>query len=406
MRSKGSLAGFLAAPALPNAQISREIDSGSATFVTIWIGVVGVIAYMFLPLVVGGLADEYGYSSEQLGFIGAAEAGGMGLANALAIFWMRRANWRGVIVLSALGMIAANLGSIYVANFEAMFAMRVLDGLAGGSLIAISVACQSDNENADKIFGYFIALEMLTSAVGFLILPSVAVAYGVKAIFLVLAILSVTGLACAVVHPRRGLDRKDRMGEEKSVGASLLISIIALAGAGLFFMSQGGLWTFIERIAAASKLDPQTVGLALSASSLCGIVGALGAAKAVDLAGRLRVFLFVLVGEMICFAMLLGVVGPIQYFVAVCMFIFFWSMGLPLLLTQFNNIDGSGHLVVLLYAMGKLGYTLGPAVMGLLVNGGDFTSVLIFGAAICAPGLVISIGLELCVGRSGRTEAA
>ena len=405
VRSKDSLAGILAAPALPNVQISREIDAASATFFTIWIGVVGVIAYMFLPLVVGGLADEYGYSSEQLGFIGAAEAGGMGLANALAIFWMRRANWRSIILLSAFGMILANLGSAYVTDFNFMFVLRLLDGLAGGTLIAISVACQSDNKNADKVFGYFIALEMLASAVGFLILPSVVAGYGIKAIFLALAMLSVTGLACAFVHPRRGLNRNDQMNVEKRVGASLLISIIALTGALLFFMSQGGLWTFIERIAAASQLDPQWVGVALSVSSLCGIAGALGAGKAVALLGRSKVFIFVLVGEMICIALLLGTVGPIQYFAAVSLFIFFWSMGLPLLLTQFNNIDGSGHLVVLLYAMGKLGYTLGPAVMGLLVVGADFTSVLMFGAAVCALGLAVSIGLELYAGRTPGDNA-
>ncbi len=393
------MAGFLTAPALPNAQISREIDSGSATFVTIWIGVVGVIAYMFLPLVVGGLADEYGYSSAQLGFIGAAEAGGMGLANALAIFWMRRANWRGVILLSSLGMILANLASAYIVDFPTMLALRLVDGLAGGTLIAISVACQSDNRNADKVFGYFIALEMLASAVGFLILPSVVAAYGVRGIFLALAVLSVTGLGCAFVHPRRGLNRNDQTGEGKKVGASLLISIIALTGALLFFMSQGGLWTFIERIAVASKLNPQWVGFALSVSSLCGIAGALGAGKAVAMVGQLGVFIIVLVGEIICIALLLGTVGPTQYFIAVSMFIFFWSMGLPLLLTQFNNIDGSGHLVVLLYAMGKLGYTLGPAVMGLLVVGADFTGVLMFGAAVCALGLAVSIGLTLYAGR-------
>ena len=393
--------GFLA-PALANDQIADEIDSRLGTFAALWIGVVGVIAYMFLPLVVGGLADEYGFSNEQLGFIGAAEAGGMGLANALAVFWMRRANWRAVIVLSALGMIAANLVSIAISDFEAMFLARLLDGLAGGTLIAISVACQSDNKNADRVFGYFIALEMLTSALGFLILPGVVEGFGVNGVFVALTALSVSGLACALFHPRRGLDRKQSISGRKEGGASLSISIIALVGALLFFMSQGGLWTFIERIAVASKLDSQWIGYALSFSSLCGIVGALGAKRVVDLVGQLNAFLFVLVGEMVAIFLLFGEVGPTQYFVAVSLFIFFWSMGLPLLLTQFNDIDGAGHLVVLLYAMGKLGYTLGPAAMGLMVIGGDFTDVLIFGAVICAAGLGISIGLAIRTKASGR----
>lgn len=272
---------------------------------------VGVIAYMFLPLIVGGLADLYGYSNEQLGFIGAAEAGGMGIANGLAVFWMRRSNWRIIIMVSALGMITANLLSMFIANFELMFLVRLLDGLAGGTLI----------------------------------------------------------------------------------------------GGLLFFMSQGGLWTFIERIAAASDLDPQWIGTVLSFSSLCGIAGALGAKRTADIAGQLNVFLFVLAGEMVCVFLLSVEVGPAQYLIAVGLFIFFWSMGLPLLLPQFNDIDGSGHLVVLLYAMSKLGYTLGPAVVGMNGRGRQLFYVLIFGAAICVAGLGISIALALFARRSERPSA-
>jgi predicted MFS family arabinose efflux permease len=368
-------------------------SSPGATLAAIWVAVVGVISYMFLPLIVGGLADDHGFSSRQLGFIGAAEAGGMGIANGVAAVWIRRWNWRVVIPVASLVMIGANLASIGVATFGYVVLVRLIDGLAGGVLIAIGVACQSDHPNANRIFGYFIALEMVVSSIGFLVLPMVRDNYGLDGIFVALMGIAATGMIAGRVHPPRGLDRTGKHSANGAGDAGLALSVVALVGGLLFFMSQGGLWAFIERIGVASRLPAGDIGRALAISSAFGILGALGAERFARRSGLLAAFLAVLAGELVCMVMLHGAPGTIRYTAAVCLFILFWSLGLPLLLSQFNALDGTGRLVVLLYAMGKLGYTAGPAVAGLLVRGSDFTRVLALSGALCTAGIGIAVGL-------------
>ena len=374
----------------------NDVSRPSATFAALWVAVVGVVAYMFLPLIVGGLAEERGFSSSQLGFIGAAEAGGMGLANALAALWIRRWNWRVAILGASTVMVGANMASIGVTTFAPLFTARVIDGLAGGTLIAIGVACQSDNRNASRVFGYFIALEMFVSSVGFLILPSIRDHFGVDGLFASLALLASSALLAMVFHPSRGAERTARVSAKPRSNSPVAVWSVALLGALLFFMSQGGLWAFIERIGVASGISTYEIGRALAVSSMFGIAGALGATWLAKRYGPSTAFAGVLVGEMICIAMLYGDIHVWRYFAAVCLFIFFWSLGLPLMLTQFNGLDGAGRLVILLYAMGKLGYTLGPAVMGLLTDGTNFTTVLASSAALCAAG--VGIFIALCIG--------
>lgn len=369
---------------------STRAASGSA----IWIAVVGVIAYMFMPLLVGALADELKFSSGQLGLIAGAEAGGMAVANAIAAFQLRRRNWRWLIAASCVTMVLANVASSFICSLLPMIVARSVDGLAGGMLIAVGVACLSDNKNADAVFGYFVATEMIISSVGFLVLPVIRSFGGVDGLFVALAVLSSSGLLALFAHPSRGRERSmsGRPGGDTSNQSAL--NLVALFGALLFFMSQGGMWTFVERIGSAGGLSGGEIGVALALSSISGIAGALGAKTLTARVGSLMAFAIVLAGDLLCVGMLHVSVQFPFFVIATCLFILLWSLGLPLMLVQCNSLDRSGRLVILLYAVGKLGYTVGPALMGLLVIGTDFSGVLVATVAMSSAGMMISILLS------------
>jgi len=371
-----------------------RVSSPVATAAAIWVAVVGVIAYMFLPLIIGGLVDDLGFSNSETGFIGAAEAGGMALANALAALFLRRVNWRLIIVLAGTIMAIANGISTVVDTFIAMFFVRLVDGFAGGVLIALGVACLSDNRNANRVFGYFIASEMIFASIGFYFLPTIQLSFGVDGIFYALVLISITGILVAPFHPDKGLIRPKLSFDVSGLAMKpVVIFTVALFAALLFFMSQGGLWAFVERLGRASQLEPGDIGLALMISSAFGILGALGADHVARKFGLRNAFIIVLAGEVLCIVMLYGTLPIQQYFVALCLFIMFWSMGLPLMLTQCNGLDVSGKLVVLLYAVGKLGYTLGPAIMGMLIIEDNYTYVISLALLLCSMGLIINVRL-------------
>ncbi len=66
-------------------------------------------------------------------------------------------------------------------------------------------------------------------------------------------------------------------------------------------------------------------------------------------------------------------------------------MGMASLLGGFNVIDKTGGLVLLLVATAKVGYSLGPAVMGWLIVGEDYTYVILCSGALVVAGMLTSV---------------
>ena len=142
--------------AILDADPARDaLSSLSATAAALWVPVVGVVAYMFMPLMIGGLAENLKLSPSELGFVGAAEAGGMAVANLLAVLWIRKWDWRRATAGFILAMVAANLVSVICNGFVSIALARLIDGVAGGALIAIGIAALSDNRRSELTANIF-----------------------------------------------------------------------------------------------------------------------------------------------------------------------------------------------------------------------------------------------------------
>ena len=63
-------------------------------------------------------------------------------------------------------------------------------------------------------------------------------------------------------------------------------------------------------------------------------------------------------------------------------------MGMAALLSGFYVIDKSGGLVLLLISTAKVGYSLGPALMGWLIFGDDYTFVILTCGALVVAGML------------------
>lgn len=384
-----------------NTRLASAINRKSAMVAAIWIATTGAVSFLFLPLIIGSIANSLGFASTQLGYIAAADMLGMGLMSATSIFWVRKVNWRTCALLGIGAMVIANLLSCVALSVWSMALCRLLNGLGGGAMIAIGVACQSDHKKADKVFSYFIALEMLVMSIGFIVLPQLENQWPLQG--LLISIAAVVLLATPVLRwlPQRGLIREKRKPVLTGSRGHALLDVMSLTGALLFFMSQGGLWAFLARMGEASGMSGGEVGSVLAASSYTGIVGALSAAFLTRRCGALGSFMIVLLGELVSMAMLFGHVDYWQFMAAVLLFQFCWCLAWPLLMSAFNALDCTGRLVLLLFAVAKIGYTLGPAIIGYLIDGNTYTSVIIFSMLVCSAG--IGTILILLVSRKRNT---
>lgn len=353
-----------------------------------WLTVIGTLGILFLPLMVGGIINELGFSEKQAGYIAAAEMAGVAIASGLGIFWVRRVNWVTVSILATIAFIAANWASTGITEYWPMFVSRFLVGAASGALLAVGLACQSDSKNADRIFGYWVACQMTVSSAGYLLLPNVREIWGLDGFLFALIILGATAFVSLAFLPTRGLNRISAQEKQKN---TILTSSLALAGALLFFMAQGGLWAFLERIGLVADLTTTQIGFALAVSSYLGIVGGLAKNWLADAVGMLSPFIMVIVGEVIMLIIFAISSSNIMFLIAVCMLQFFWAMGMASLLGGLNIIDKSGGLVLLLMSVAKAGYSLGPALMGWLIIAEDYSNV------IFASGVLVVVGMSTAV---------
>ncbi|MGY8795968.1 MAG: hypothetical protein ACKVJN_12760, partial [Woeseiales bacterium] len=292
--------------------------------------------------------------------------------------------------------IGANWISTGIDGYWLMFIARLFVGLASGALLAIGLACQSDSKNADRIFGYWVAVQMTVSAVGYLLLPSIRTQWGLDGFLFALIILGATSFFSILYMPRNGLNRSVAADGPRS---SIVLGGFALVGALLFFMAQGGLWAFLERLGLAANLTVTQIGFALAISSYCGIVGGLAKNWLTDFMGTTAPFICVVIGEIIMLYLFANDPGNILYAVAVCMLQFFWAMGMATLLGGFNLIDKSGGLVLLLMSVAKVGYSLGPALMGWLIDGDDYSRVLLSSGALVIVGMLTAVVLIKTIDR-------
>ena len=369
-------------------ELIAQINKISTVAAAMWMTVVGTLGILFLPLMVGGIISELGFTEKLAGYIAAAEMAGVAVVSGLGVFWVRRINWVTIAILSTVLFIAGNWISIGVTEYWPMFASRFLVGAASGALLAIGLACQSDSKNADRIFGYWVACQMAVSSAGYILLPGVRATWGLDGFLFALIILGLTAFVSIVFLPARGLNRASA--QEKQTN-KILTSALALGGALFFFMAQGGLWAFLERLGLAAALSTTEIGFALAISSYLGIVGGLAKNWLADTIGTLSPFIFVIVGELIMLMLFAIGSGSVMFAIAVCMLQFFWAMGMASFLAGLNLIDSSGGLVLLLMSVAKAGYSLGPAMMGWLIIGDDYTGVLF------ACGVLVTVGVSTAV---------
>lgn len=166
-----------------------------------------------------------------------------------------------------------------------------------------------------------------------------------------------------------------------------------------FYISLSAVWTFIGTIGSAAGLSPTQVGLVLAAATVCGIIGAGGAAlRGTRRADRLPVWLgygllIVSVG------LLIGQPLLVRYAIAALLFKFTWTFVLPFILARVAGLDNSGRLMNSINLVIGGGMAAGPALAGALLQHLASADPLLAAAGICA---LLSLILIVAASAAGK----
>ncbi|MGX7005709.1 MFS transporter [Caballeronia sp. KNU42] len=364
------------------------------------------------PAVAAQLGGPMGLSASQIGTYFFVELGAFSLATVPSYLWLGRVDARRVAGWATAVFCTGNLiTALAMPGFVALLALRAVTALGGGTLMVLCMTSAATSGDRDRVYGLWVVGQLVAGALGLLLLPYLFNAFGLRALYVTLALLAL----CAAPltrgfdpalggkrhqrdpHIGQGGQTEHTSGAKAGNTSGTANAASAVAGVLAFYLAIGGVWTFASEAASLAGLDAGRSGSVLAIASVMGIAGA-GTASLIG--GRVARRVMLVAGYGLLLAALAGLCansGVEIYMTAIFAFKFAWTFVLPFILAAAAKKDHSGRLIASLNFVIGAGLAIGPLIAGVLLDAGAALHTLFAGAAaICT----LSLGCLLRVERS------
>jgi len=357
-----------------------DIDSRGTLAATILMGVIGPCVFIVQPGFVQGLVAELGYSESRAGDIAAIEMWGIALTTVVMTTFAGRFDWRQASLVSLLVMAASNLACLVLTDPVAFATLRFLAGIGAGTVISLSFTIVGLTARPDRNFGLYIMFVLLYGA---LVLPAMPVTFdlvGFDGILVFFALLALAGVPFVRALPASGAAHVGAA--DGAVDLALRHRVLALGAMFAYFLGMGIVWAYLFLIGVAGGVSEQGVANALALSQIGGVAGAL---TTVVLAERVGRSLPLVVGILGTAAPVLCLLAGFEFFgyaAIVVTFNYAWNLTHPYLLGAMAGFDKAGRMVTYAVAAQMMGLANGPWIAARLIGGGEYSAVIVTGAAL------------------------
>ncbi len=368
-----------------NAPIQKNaMDASTVIIAAIIASAIGALFYNVLPIYMGTAQDYRGLDNREIGFLSSAFFFGYNVVTISAFFWIRRLSWALIVAVStpiaALSLYVGTLSDSYVS----LLASVAVSGGAFAAVYGVGTTILGDTSNPARWFGVKIAAEAMLGAVLLLVLPVTTIArwgFDGTAIGVIIAIVFLAPfLFWLPASGSKGWE--DDLPKSSADGQSQSPYIWGALGATLvLFSGASAIWAFIERIGAQRDFEPAALGVLLSVTLICALIGSLLAAALGGKFGNVKPFI---VGAALSLVALLLLSAPESFAVyaaGACLQTFVIGFLLPFAITEVADLDIDGRYIVLTVPAIGIGAMAGPGIAGVLSQSGDFRSLLSFVAA-------------------------
>jgi predicted MFS family arabinose efflux permease len=331
-----------------------------------------------------------GLDDQHLGYVAFWDINASAAAIGFTTFLIARLNWR---VLAFTGLALIVLGSLLTAaghGYTSIVAARICAGIGEGLAIGVAFAALGSAANPDRAFGVYLVVGLTVSAAILAALPVLMRRFGPVALFQAMAAVTLLSSALLPLLPRGA---EIPASQVKGVpGVSKHLAVSGLVGVFLYFIAQGAVWSYFERIGSASGVDPVVIGEAMGLSSFAGVGGALLAVALVAPCGRKWPLITSGVISIVSFWMLRGRVTGAELILSGILFNFAWNLAQPLLSGVCADADRHGRVVVAMGCIQTVGFGFGPALTATLLRGRNFGPSLWVSAGVLLLSLIIVLG--------------
>jgi predicted MFS family arabinose efflux permease len=372
-----------------------------ALIAAIVLGTVGALTIMIVPGFVMLVGSHSRLDDRQLGFVASWDINATAVAIGLATFLIARVDWRRM-ALAGLSLIAiGNLWTALSHDYVFIVASRICAGLGEGLAIAVSFAALGCAPNPDRAFGIYLVVGLSVSAALLALLPELQGAFGSAAVFTGLGLATLASALLLFWLPRCNPASEDWQGSVAKL--PLRLAVPSLLGVFLYFIAQGAMWSYFERIGSASGVEAGVIGQAMGISSFAGVGGALLAAWICNSFGRILPLSVSGALSLLSFWLLHGQVSPTALIVSGILLNFAWNLAQPLLSGICANADSRGRVVVAMGCIQTVGFGVGPALAAVMLRGQNFSPAIWMSMIVLTTSLLI---VTLGIRSDGRQPAA
>jgi predicted MFS family arabinose efflux permease len=343
-----------------------------------------VATFAIAPFLIGGYIDRLGLSPAVASRLLSVEILALAISNAVGYLWIRRVNHRLLAQCLLLGVAGINISCIFTTNYDLLLLQRGAIGVLEGALLAIGFGLLGLSRRPERNFGLYFGISLTIGAINVRILPLFLESAGVPGLFTNLSLYSVIAFAGSFWLPRKVEHHAGEpaasgfhpISAQPSAAMAFLPLALLLSANFVYFVGQGGVWAFLERLGMQSELPLDAIAAALSASLMAGVVGGFTATWLDVKLGRMLPLMSAIGCAIAALVILWNSPTPLMFLVAACLFNFGNNFGHPYTLGLTSKLDRSGRLTVLAGALHTGGQATGPFIVGMMVMPPDFLNAL------------------------------
>ena len=332
----------------------------------ILISAIAPTTLLLAPAIASQLVLQWQLSPTQISKIFFIELSAAGLATLPAYYWQPRFSWHKVGYLTIGIYFLANILSAFMPNYEALLVIRCIAAFAVGTLLVLCMSSAAASPNKDRIYGLWLAGQLILAAIGLWVLPYFFKIFGLKALYISVAILMFACIPLIRYLPNHFVLPKkvitEPLSPEKRIYKPFRKIILASISLFLFYLSIGMVWPFMSFIGHDANIDNDTVNRVFSIASLAGIAGAVLASFVNN---RILRYVLIIVGfstMLISVFLLFGKPYILLFTISALIFKFNWTFIVPFLLAVLAENDSTGHMMNSANLLLCAGLAIGPII--------------------------------------------
>ncbi|MBN3852174.1 MFS transporter [Paraburkholderia sp. Ac-20340] len=378
-----------------NQASSESVSQNSAVFLLamLALGTVAPTVFWGLPAIVGQIAQQWGFGAAQLGIAVLGEVFGMAAGTLLMASVLARQPVRITLTATILLSALANFVTPFAHTLTLFIVVRAVAGIGSGAMSGIAMTCLSYTKSAERNIGWLVLLQVLWSMalLGY-VLPVVGGMAHATGTYVCIGVLSLAFLpAVALFGKQEAFVDADA---SESAHVDLRGVILLLGSLFALYFGVGVLWTFLEQIGMRSGLSEARVATTLVMANLVS----LAACVVMPRLGRgngLRRWAVVNIGACVVSAAALTMPQtPDRFALAAIVFIVAWTGAATLIFATMPRVDTVGRYATLSPGVLSLGFGIGSAAGGELIEMLDARAAVGLACVFCCASLLLYMSLK------------